>query len=70
MSYEEPIEYVPAVKSQSVVWKICRNLAVLWAVAIAVMYFASIETNVGPSAFFVLATPSILLVVIGLAFRR
>lgn len=69
MSYEEPIEYVPAKKSQSVAWKLCRNVAVLWVAAMTVVCFTLID-GFDPSFWAVSSAPAIVPLGLGLAFRR
>jgi len=69
MRYEEPVEYVPAVKSQSVVWKICRNLAVFAALTFGgLSVFGGAEYAVSWLTYGALICISLLLV--GTAFRR
>ena len=62
--------YVPARSQQSVVWKICRNLAYLWAAIVALLYVTSLDTNTGFVSFLGLASPSAVLLVIGICFKR
>ena len=68
---KRPVTYVP--DGQSRVWRVCRNLAVAFPVVAAMVALAAMAAGDGDgdgAAAILVLCPSLLLLAVGLAFRR